>query len=218
MRATRLTYRRMEYSMIRYSGSGTCALCLTVALTVAASLLPFKDARAVVSESLPAAQNGSMETAFSRFRVRAATGDADAQMYFGELYRHGLDVTGDPAKAFGWYLRAARQGNTRGQSRVGSAYYLGIGVLKDFSKAGKWLLRAAHKGDAPAIQNLGKMFAEGSGVALDPVRAYMWFTVGARLGDLESRKLGSDIRSKLTTLEIQRALDMVNSQLSQFQN
>lgn len=204
--------------MFRNSMPGIGKLSLAVAITLAATALPSGSARAVVSESLSVAENGDVETAFSRFRVRAATGDVNAQMYFGELYHHGLGVTGDPDKAYGWYLRAARQGHTTGQSRVGSAYYLGVGVLQDYSKAGKWYLKAAHKGDKTAIQNLGKMFAEGHGMARDPVRAYMWFTVGARMGNLESRKLGSEIRTRLTTREIQRALDMVNSQLSQFQN
>jgi len=182
-----------------------------------AALLGSGPARAAVSDSLAVAENGSPEVAFNQFRVRAATGDVDAQIYLGELYRGGLDVTGDSGKAFGWYLRAAEQGHTTGQSKVGSAYYYGLGVPRDYDLAGDWYLKAARKGDPTAILNLGRMYTEGHGVSRDPTQAYMWFTIGARLGDKESRELGTGIRSGLTTLEIQRALDMVNAQLAQFE-
>jgi TPR repeat protein len=78
-------------------------------------------------------------------------------------------------------------------------------------------LKAARNGNAAAVQNLGRIHAEGLGVTPDPSRAHMWFTIGARMGDEKSRKMGSSVRSGLTTLEIQEALDMVNSQLSEFQ-
>jgi len=180
-------------------------------------LAPFvSSARAAVGDSLPVAQNGKAEAAFSRFRVRAATGDSEAQIYLGELYRHGLDLTWDLHKAFSWYLKAARQGHVAGLSNVGSAYFYGLGVPLDYEEASVWYLKAAQKGDTIAITNLGNMYLKGQGVSRDPVQAYMWFTIGARMGDDKAREQSSNVRNGLTTLEIQRALDRVNEQLAKF--
>jgi TPR repeat protein len=173
-------------------------------------------AKAAIGDSLVVAQSGKPEAAFSRFRVRAATGDSNAQIYLGELYRHGLDITWDAHKAFGWHLKAAQQGNITGLSNVGSAYFYGLGVPLDYSEASVWYLKAARKGDPTAISNLGTMYMNGYGVSRDPVRAYMWFTIGAHLGDSDARAQSSDVRNRLTTLEIQKALDLVNDQLAKF--
>jgi uncharacterized protein len=183
---------------------------------VATALFLSTPAGAAITESLPVAKNGNPEAAFDRFRVRAATGDSQAQVYLAELYRHGLDVAWDPDKAFSWYLKAAGQGDVTGMSNVGSAYFYGLGVPQDFVEAGDWYLKAAKKGDPVAIDNLGRMYLKGDGVSRDPVQAYMWFTIGARMGNDVSRERGSQVRNGLTTLEIQRALDLVNSKLSEF--
>lgn len=189
---------------------GSAALALTLSLAGPAG--------AATHAEMPIARNGDPEDAIRQFNIRAETGDPDAQVFFAELYRLGADVDLNPEKAFGWYLRAARQGHTRAQSSVGSAFLYGIGVLQDYEKAGAWCLKAARNGDAAAVHNLGRIHAEGLGVTPDPSRAYMWFTIGARMGDEKSREMGSTVRSRLTTLEIQRALDMVNNQLAEFQD
>ena len=183
---------------------------------IVAALFLSAPAGAVIVESLPVAENGNPEAAFDRFRVRAATGDPQAQVYLAELYQHGLGVSWDPNKAFSWYLKAAGQGDVTGMSSVGSAYFYGLGVPQDFVEAGGWYLKAAQKGDQVAIDNLGQMYLKGDGVSRDPVQAYMWFTIGARMGNDTSRKRGTQVRNGLTTLEIRRALDLVNSKLSEF--
>ncbi len=91
-------------------------------------------AGAATQMEMPIAQNGNPEDAIRQFHIRAETGDSDAQVFFAELYRLGIDVDLDPKKAFGWYLRAAQQGHTRAQSSVGSAFLHGIGVPRDYKK------------------------------------------------------------------------------------
>ncbi|MDR2865977.1 MAG: sel1 repeat family protein, partial [Methanomassiliicoccaceae archaeon] len=65
----------------------------------------------------------------------AEEGDAAAQVELGHLLFNGDGMRADPAKAFGWYMKAAVQGHPIGQFYTGSAYAQGDGVGKDQKKA-----------------------------------------------------------------------------------
>jgi hypothetical protein len=74
---------------------------------------------------------------------KAQEGDAEAQVYLGEIYEKGLGVAPDYAVAAAWYRRAALQGNSRGAINLGYLYEKGLGVPKDLTQALNWYRKAS---------------------------------------------------------------------------
>jgi len=66
---------------------------------------------------------------------QAKDGDAQAEVYVGEIYEKGLGTTPDFAQAAFWYKKAADQGFARGLSDLAYLYEQGLGVPKDPVKA-----------------------------------------------------------------------------------
>ena len=83
----------------------------------------------------------SAETA--ALRVKANSGDANAQSYLGYAYDRGEGVPQDYAQAALWYRKAAEQGDARAQYNLGVMYANGQGVSQDFAEAYKWFNLAA---------------------------------------------------------------------------
>jgi uncharacterized caspase-like protein len=82
-------------------------------------------------------------TALRIWLPAAAEGDADAQLYVGEIYEKGLGVAPDYAKAASWYLQASEQGSARAQINLGHLYERGLGVDRDVATAVSWYRRAS---------------------------------------------------------------------------
>ena len=80
-------------------------------------------------------------------KLRAATGDAIAQISLGHYYSDRKQ----PDKAFKWYLKAAEQGSAIAQCNVGNCYSKGKGVEKDEKAAFEWFLKAAKQGIAKFV-------------------------------------------------------------------
>ncbi len=59
------------------------------------------------------------------------------------MYRKGLGVPQDDARAVKWYRKAAEQGDARAQNNLGLMYRNGEGIPKDYAKAHMWLNVAA---------------------------------------------------------------------------
>lgn len=77
----------------------------------------------------------NFSTAMQVWKESAGKGDAQAQVYVGEIYEKGLGLPPDYAQAAIWYQKAADQGYARGLSNLAYLYEQGLGVPKDPVKA-----------------------------------------------------------------------------------
>lgn len=91
----------------------------------------------VLSKDLPAAEQGYVE----------------AQYNLGNIYRKGVGIPKDNAKAIKWFRLAAKQGHASAQSNLGLIYYKGDGVTENSVLAYKWWTLAAEQGDEDATKN-----------------------------------------------------------------
>ena len=113
-------------------------------------------------------EGGVSAEEFREAEQQANTGDAQAQFYLGLLYRDGLGVAEDAAKAAYWYEKAASQGNVEAQRELAFMYDLGSGIVQDYAKANYWFEKAADQGDVSALYALGMRYYDGvSGVSQD---------------------------------------------------
>ncbi len=85
-------------------------------------------------------------------RMRAAQGDAAAQVELGELYYRGEKVKKDYKRSAYWYHEAAKQGYAAGEHAMGWMYHQGRGVAKNSKDAVRFYRRAAAQGDQNAKQ------------------------------------------------------------------
>jgi len=76
----------------------------------------------------------------------AEQGEAEAQVFVGEIYERGVGGEPNYAAAADWYRRAAAQGNTRAQFNLGSLYEQGLGVPADKLQALNWYRQASGLG------------------------------------------------------------------------
>ena len=74
-------------------------------------------------------------TSLQVWKPQAEQGDAQAQVYVGEIYEKGLGTSPDLAQAAYWYQKAADQGLARGLSDLAYLYEQGRGVPQDSVKA-----------------------------------------------------------------------------------
>lgn len=75
------------------------------------------------------------ETALAVWMPQAESGDAQAQVYVGEIFEKGLGRPADFTQAARWYEKAAAQNFARGQMNLAYLYEQGLGVGKDPLKA-----------------------------------------------------------------------------------
>lgn len=92
------------------------------------------------------------EVSKKRVHECAILGDKTAQTYLGRMYRLGLGVDSNPAKAAKWYRKAADQGDAEAQFNLGIMYLDGIGVTENSAEALRWIARAAKQKHATALE------------------------------------------------------------------
>ncbi|HEX7971402.1 MAG TPA: tetratricopeptide repeat protein [Thiobacillus sp.] len=114
--------------------------------------------------------------------VRAARGDADAQLQLGMRYAEGDGVIKDDKEAAKWFALAAKQGLAEAQYQYGLALLQGRGVVQDYHAAFTWIEKPAQRGYARAQYSLGELYRYGTGTAVDKARAYLWFNLAAAQG------------------------------------
>jgi TPR repeat protein/predicted nucleic acid-binding Zn-ribbon protein len=79
------------------------------------------------------------ETALAVWMEGAEAGDAQAQVYVGEIHEKGWIGAPDHAEAARWYQLAADQGDATAQRRLAYLHEFGLGVAKDSKLAlGLW--------------------------------------------------------------------------------
>ena len=126
-----------------------------------------------------------------------------AQYLLAVLYRDGIGVDADAARATALLHRAARNGHVPAMLEYGIAVFNGAGVAPDEARAATWLRRAAWHGDALARNRLALLYAAGRGVEADRVEAAAWHLLAASQG-LEDERLDAALRD-LTQEERARA-------------
>lgn len=94
----------------------------------------------------------------------ANAGSAGAGYYLGRMFRDGLGVKKDDAKAYAFVQKSARQGNPLAENALGYMLGNGRGAKQDDAQALGWYLRAADHGSALAAYNVGTMLEAGRGV------------------------------------------------------
>jgi len=114
--------------------------------------------------------------------VRAAAGDADAQLQLGLRYAEGDGVIQNDKEATKWFALAAKQGLTEAQYHYGLALLKGRGVVQDYQAAFSWIEKSAKRGNAKAQYSLGELYRFGTGTQLDKARAYLWYNLAAAQG------------------------------------
>ncbi|HLW23491.1 MAG TPA: caspase family protein [Steroidobacteraceae bacterium] len=104
-------------------------------------LAPRRAVKAIASEceirggEYVAYDRANFATSLQVWKPQAEQGDAQAQVYVGEIYEKGLGTTPDYAQAAFWYQKAADQGFARGRADLAYLYEQGLGVPKDPIKA-----------------------------------------------------------------------------------
>ena len=105
-----------------------------------------------------------------------------AACLIGLLYRDGLGVEQDLAKAFTLFLEDAKRGEIEAMSRVAYSYGNGEGVSRDYAESFKWYKKLADRGSSMALNNIGVMYAEGRGVIQNDNEAFKWYMKAAKKG------------------------------------
>ena len=115
-----------------------------------------------------------------QIRLRAASGDARAQVQLGRTLAAG----GVPnlIESVRWFRSAADRGDAEAQYLLAVRYLNGQGVDQDHDEAVKWLRRAAEQGHPGAQDSLGVRFATGQGVPQNDIQALAWFRKAAEQG------------------------------------
>lgn len=99
------------------------------------TMLPSRPAK--LSSRQCAQQGGAQTAGLGAWAQLAASGDAEAQTYLGEMYEHGIGgAPRDPAKARDLYTKAAAAGNARARSNLSQMLAGGApGVTKNPDQA-----------------------------------------------------------------------------------
>ncbi len=85
-------------------------------------------------------------------QLAAAQGNAEAQLYLGNMYRQGKGVAQDYTEALKWLKLAAAQGDALAQYALGFMYDQGQGVAQDYARAHMWFNLSAASGYAEAVK------------------------------------------------------------------
>jgi TPR repeat protein len=105
------------------------------------------------------------------------------QVAMAAMYRDGLGVPADLAKALGWYRKAADHGNPEAQFQLGLMSIRGQGVKADPAQGLGWIRKAAEQGYTPAQNRLGNAYEDAEiGVQPNLVLASDWYAKAAAQG------------------------------------
>jgi TPR repeat protein len=125
---------------------------------------------------------GQYKEAIEFWEPLAEQGNVDALRNLAQLYRLGLGVQQDDAKAFALYEDAAERGSDEAQVNVAFLLLTGKGVDQDREKAASWFAKASDQGNALAQYNLGLMYEKGIGVEQDEEFSLELYRVAAGQG------------------------------------
>lgn len=177
----------------------TTATALFAGLSLASAPVIAQD-QETFEKGVAAFEIGKYKEAIALWEPVAEKGNVDALVNMAQLYRLGLGVEQDDAKAFELYEKAAQQGSDDAQVNVAFQLLMGKGVERNREEAAGWFAKAADQGNALAQYNLGLMYEKGIGVAQDRDFATELYQVAANKGQTRAQ-------ARLDALEEASAVD-----------
>lgn len=153
------------------------------ALAVLIVLLAPRPGVAGMDEAALAFEQGDYELALREWLPYAAQGNSEALYNLGQLYRQGLGVDRDLARAETYYLRAAQRDHVLAQSNLGTLLYFKQ-PSPDYRGAVTWWRSAARADEPHALYMLGVALLNGEFVAQDVAKGYAFLTLAA-VGGIE---------------------------------
>ncbi len=112
----------------------------------------------------------------------AASGDVDAQIKLGKMYRDGNGIEKDGKKAVEWLTKAAEQGSLNAHYLLGDIYASGNGVPLSYSKALEWFKFPLDQGDSDTQVYVGWLHENGYGVPKDNSKAIEYYALAVEQG------------------------------------
>ncbi len=128
--------------------------------------------------------DGKYVEAEADLRSALRAGNGAAAYYLARMYRDGLGVHADPAKALAWAEQGAARGNALAQNMVGLLEDAGRGMPRDDKAALASYLAAADQGLAWGAFNAGYFYESGRGLAQpDASKAFEYYRRAADDGN-----------------------------------
>lgn len=121
---------------------------------------------------------------------RAVSGDCEAYVELGDVYKSGLLVSKDISKAVDYYRIAADNGSAAGMFKYGEYCETGIAVSRDYKIALELYHKAAEKDYGPAYGKLGWMSYSGKGTPKDYNVAVFYFRKAVQSDNFLAWSLG----------------------------
>lgn len=121
--------------------------------------------------------------AVEQMRLIAEQGFPYAQHQMGKLYRDGIVVIPDAAKAKEWFLKAAAQEVAVSQYALGKLFLSDDAEVRSPEEGLCWLETAARNGSYYAAYRLGKEYLKGEVTTKDVVRALEYLNQSAEAGN-----------------------------------
>jgi cell division septation protein DedD len=177
------------------------AKCLLAAALVAAGLA--HPAHASFQSGAEAYARGDYQAAIRAWEPYAASNEPRALFNLGQMYRLGVGVEKDLAKAEEYYRRAADQGHVGAQANLGSMLF--ERKPPQGAEAVKYWRRAAQGGDAKSQYLAGIQYFNGEFVARDYVEAYAWLSLASKAGVREATEALAAARPYMEAKQIKAA-------------
>jgi len=153
-----------------------------------------------------------IDSAIEWYSLAAHTGDAEAQIALGDIYRDGMDRKSDYFEALKWYGKAADVYPQKAAYNIALLFLNGQGVEKDPVVAAQWMERAARANSVPAQFALAQMYYLGQGIKKDNIMAYAWWKVATtqQPNTLITEKMAS-IGKMMKPAELTQALQLADT-------
>jgi TPR repeat protein len=158
-----------------------------------------------------------LKLAFDYLESSGKDGVHSANYYLGMMYKKGIFVHKDNAKAFNHFVDGAAENNAMCLYNLAIMYLYGDGLDKNEYLHFKYLKRSAEEGFVSAQHMLGIAYFEGRFIPKDDKLALAWFREAARnghplslinAGDLLT--YGSKIMDKILSTYDPKAVEMVH--------
>lgn len=152
-------------------------------------------------------QGGVLDHAAARqrFATAAALGYVPSRMSLALVQLEGQGGPRDVPAGLAGLEALCAEGEPHAQYLLGNLYRLGQHVAMDLARAATLYAEAAAHGMPMAQTNLGLMYLQGMGVAVNRVEACKWLSMAADRGDALAARHVGELRSEMTTAEIQEA-------------
>lgn len=146
--------------------------------------VPGTGAHRILEQGLKEFFDGKYVEAQADLRAALHAGNGAAAYYLARMYRDGLGVRSDPARALAWAEEGAARGNALAQNMVGLLEDSGRGTLRDDKAALASYLAAADAGFAWGAFNAGWFYESGRGLAQpDAAKAFEYYRRAADDGN-----------------------------------